>query len=134
MILDGTQRIEVRKHREREDGQITGEWLTIYTVCLLNEDEQVVEAYDHTTDKAEADAAAIVRARSLAMMTHETAAENERPCPLRVSECPACTDAALSAGIPLSVIRGETKLRDHFDQATIDRECGRATTTEGNDQ
>lgn len=33
--------------------------------------------------------------------------------------------AALDAGIPLSVVNGETKLRDHFPQSYIDAQCGR---------
>ena len=33
--------------------------------------------------------------------------------------------AALNAGIPQSVIDGETKLRDHFSREYIDAQCGR---------
>lgn len=52
------------------------------------------------------------------------AAENvERGCPLAVSECPLCTQSALDAGIPLSVVRGETKLTDHFSREYIDAQA-----------
>lgn len=32
---------------------------------------------------------------------------------------------ALDAGIPLSVVDGETTLRDHFSREYIDAQCGR---------
>ena len=32
---------------------------------------------------------------------------------------------ALDAGIPLSVIEGKTKLKDHFSQEYIDYQCGK---------
>lgn len=34
-------------------------------------------------------------------------------------------DGALDAGIPLSVIEGRTKLKEHFSQEYIDAQCGR---------
>ena len=37
---------------------------------------------------------------------------------------------ALEAGIPLSVIEGKTRLRDHFSQEYIDAQCGRNKPTE----
>lgn len=44
-------------------------------------------------------------------------------------ECGQCrndvVNSALRAGIPLSVINGETKLSDHFSQEYIDQQCGR---------
>lgn len=44
--------------------------------------------------------------------------------------CGACEralrrEAALAAGIPLSVVEGKTALRDHFPQSYIDAQCGR---------
>lgn len=52
------------------------------------------------------------------------AAENlERPCPLRVSECPRCSADARAAGIPASVIAGTTKLSDHFTREYIEAQC-----------
>ncbi len=45
------------------------------------------------------------------------------------SMCNECLKRnALEAGIPLSVIEGKTKLRDHFPQEYIDWKCGREST------
>lgn len=37
---------------------------------------------------------------------------------------------AQKAGIPISVIEGKTRLRDHFSQEYIDSQCGRKQPTE----
>ncbi len=54
----------------------------------------------------------------------EEAGENERSCPNRVPDCPSCVERALDADIPLSVILGRTRLRDHFDEERIALETG----------
>lgn len=45
------------------------------------------------------------------------------------TRCPECEDklfiqGAMAAGIPLSVIRRESKLSDHFSRAYINEQCG----------
>jgi hypothetical protein len=53
-----------------------------------------------------------------------------RECELPITDSPegeptTCDDCrALDAGIPLSVIKGETKLTDHFSREYIDHQAG----------
>lgn len=43
---------------------------------------------------------------------HDEAAEDGRPCPNGVRECPGCIESARDAGIPLAVIMGKRRLTD----------------------
>ncbi len=94
---DGTQRIEVRSHIEPEDGLPLGEPVRMFVVCLLDEEEQVIDAYERSTSKALADEAAKVRASELAIITHERATERGESCPLAMPDCPSCTAASNQA-------------------------------------
>lgn len=52
------------------------------------------------------------------------------PCEGSPRTCASARQSALDAGIPLSVVRGETTLTDHFSRDYVDAQCGRETRDE----